>query len=134
MLLSFSTGLHSVLKQKPSEIFASEHEEFGLAYGECGCGSFAFVGFFCYVCELGTAPSPSLSLSFFSPLFLPYCCCLYLTFSFWVQFLSSLSMYFINLFRKEINMSQNVFISFFLLNNNVTSSVKLLSWVISFQC
>lgn len=66
MLLSFSTGLHSVLKQKPSEIFASEHEEFGLAYGECGCGSFAFVGFFCYVCELGTAPSPSLSLSFFS--------------------------------------------------------------------
>ena len=70
----------------------------------------------------------------FSFFFFAYCCCLYLTFSFWVKFLSSLSTYFINLFRKERNMSQNVFISFFLLNNNVTSSVKLLSWVICFQC
>lgn len=54
MLLSFSIGLHSVLKQKPSEIFASEYafaygwsvrkEEFGLPYGECGCGFLGLLG------------------------------------------------------------------------------------------
>lgn len=65
--------------------------------------------------------------------FFAYSWCLYLTFSFWVQFLSSLSRYFINLSRKEVNLSQNVFISSSLLNDNVTSSVKLLSWLSVFN-
>ena len=63
MLLGLDIWLYYVLKQKPSEIFASENaaacawsvrkERFGLAYGECGCDFFFLIylfNFFIFGC------------------------------------------------------------------------------------